>query len=206
MRIPGIRNIGFCTANCVSDDIELQGMTGIAANIAGLRFTPLYVLDDGVMDLSESNDMSSSMQKVTLTFTCLSDYKPGQHVFLVQTVAGTKWLIGSKTSVPAIATQDTTAAAGNQNSMRVTVELSAPLAAQRVIGQEAIITDGGFVTFEDWRQIADGKYSLLEHTHTKAEISDFEHRHDTTDLDDEDFNNTQDNINQQLLELAYAGL
>lgn len=206
MRIPGIRNIGYCPAASVPEELELQGMAGIAANIAGLTFTALYLIGDGVLDISESNDNNSSSQSVTLTFTCLSDYKPGRHVFLVQTVAGAKWLIGGKSAVPSISTQDTTAAAGSTSSMKVTVELSAPVAAQRVIGQESIITEGGYVTFEDWRQIADGTYSPLGHTHTKADITDFEHRHDTDELDDEEFNNTQDNINQQLLELAYAGL
>lgn len=218
MRIPGIRNIGYCPAASVPAEFEMQGMAGIAVNIAGLSFTALYVLDDGVLEISDSNEHNGSNQKVSLTFTCLSEFKPGRYVFLVQTVAGVKWLIGGKASVPAVSTQDTTAAAGSANGLKVTVELSAPIAAQRVIGQESICTAEGFVTFEDWRQVADATYSKLghthtkseitdfTHTHTKSEITDFSHRHDTDEVDDENFDKSQDEVNQNLLELAYAGL
>ena len=194
MRIPGIRNIGYCPAASVPAEFEMQGMAGITINIAGLNFTALYVLGDGVLEISDSNEHNGSNQKVTLTFTCLSEFKPGRYVFLVQTVAGVKWLIGGKASVPSVSTQDTTAAAGSANGLKVTVELSAPIAAQRVIGQESIYTAEGYVTFEDWRQIAEATYAHIVH------------RHDTDELDDENFEKTQDQINQDLADLAAAGI
>lgn len=194
MRIPGIRNIGYCPAASVPDDYEIQGMAGLPVNIAGLTFTALYVLDDGQLVISDSYEHNGGNQKVTLTFTCLSEFKPGRYVFLVQTVAGAKWLIGGKASVPEVSTQDTTAGASAANGLKVTVELSAPVAAQRVIGQESIYTAEGYVTFEDWRQIAEATYAHIVH------------RHDTDELDDENFEKTQDQVNQDLYDLGAAGI
>lgn len=194
MRIPGIRNIGYCPAASVPAEFEMQGMAGLPVNIAGLAFTALYVLDDGQLVISDSNEHNGSNQKVTLTFTCLSEFKPGRYVFLVQTVAGAKWLIGGKAAVPSVSTQDTTAGASAANGLKVTVELSAPIAAQRVIGQESIYTAEGYVTFEDWRQIAEATYAHIVH------------RHDTDELDDENFEKTQDQVNQDLYDLGAAGI
>ena len=194
MRIPGIRNIGYCPAASVPDDYEIQGMAGLPVNIAGLTFTALYVLDDGQLVISDSNEHNGGNQKVTLTFTCLSEFKPGRYVFLVQTVAGAKYLIGSKTAVPSVDVQDTTAAAGSANGQKVTIELAAAIAVQRVIGQESIYTAEGYVTFEDWRQIAEATYAHIVH------------RHDTDELDDENFEKTQDEVNQDLYDLGAAGI
>lgn len=194
MRIPGIRNIGYCPAASVPDDYEIQGMAGLPVNIAGLAFTALYVLDDGQLVISDSNENNGSNQKATLTFTCLSEFKPGRYVFLVQTVAGAKYLIGSKTAVPSVEVQDTTAAAGSANGQKVTIELTAAIAVQRVVGQESVYTAEGFVTFEDWRAVADTTYSQLGH------------RHDTDELDDENFEKTQDQVNQDLYDLGAAGI
>ena len=196
MRIPGIRNIGYCPAASVPDNYEIQGMAGLPVNIAGLAFTALYVLDDGQLVISDSNENNGSNQKVTLTFTCLSEFKPGRYVFLVQTVAGAKYLIGSKTAIPSVEVQDTTAAAGSANGQKVTIELTAAIAAQRVVGQESIYTAEGFVTFEDWRQIAEATYAHIVH------------RHDADEVDDENYDGgmTQDEINQDLADLAAAGI
>ena len=196
MRIPGIRNIGYCPAVSVPDNFEIQGMAGLPVNIAGLAFTALYVLDNGQLVISDSNENNGSNQKVTLTFTCLSEFKPGRYVFLVQTVAGAKYLIGSKTAIPSVEVQDTTAAAGSANGQKVTIELTAAIAVQRVVGQESIYTAEGFVTFEDWRQIAEATYAHIVH------------RHDTDEVDDENYDGgmTQDEINQDLADLAAAGI
>ena len=194
MRIPGIRNIGYCPAASVPAEFEMQGMAGLPVNIAGLNFTALYVLDDGVLEISDSNEHNGSNQKVSLTFTCLSEFKPGRYVFLVQTVAGAKWLIGGKASVPSVSTQDVTAGASAANGLKVTVELSAAIAAQRVIGQESIYTAEGYVTFEDWRQIAEATYAHIVH------------RHDTDEVDDENFEATQEQVNQDLYDLGAAGI
>lgn len=194
MRIPGIRNIGYCPAASVPAEFEMQGMAGLPVNIAGLNFTALYVLDDGVLEISDSNEHNGSNQKVSLTFTCLSEFKPGRYVFLVQTVAGAKWLIGGKASVPSVSTQDVTAGASAANGLKVTVELSAAIAAQRVIGQESIYTAEGYVTFEDWRQIAEATYAHIVHRHT------------TDEIDDENFEATQEQVNQDLYDLGGAGV
>jgi hypothetical protein len=112
----------------------------------------------------------------------------------VQTVAGAKYLIGSKTAVPSVDVQDTTAAAGSANGQKVTIELTAAVAVQRVIGQESIYTAEGYVTFEDWRAVADATYSQLGH------------RHGSDEVDDENFEKSQDEVNQDLYDLAAAGI
>ena len=201
MRIPGIRNIGYCPAVSVPDNYEIQGMAGLPVNIAGLTFTALYVLDDGQLVISDSYEHNGGNQKVTLTFTCLSEFKPGRYVFLVQTVAGAKWLIGGKASVPEVSTQDTTAGASAANGLKVTVELSAPVAAQRVIGQESIYTAEGYVTFEDWRAVADTTYSQLGHRHGSDEVDDA-----PTEQTQEQNNITQGKKIKKAIKLAKAAL
>lgn len=196
MRIPGIRNIGYCPAANVPDYYERQGAIGIPVDISNLKFTPLYLLGDGVMEVSDSNEYNAPFQKVTLSFVCLSEFKSGRYVFVVETVSGKKYLIGDKYSVPAVKLNDTTAAAGSFNGLKVSVELMALVAMYRVTGKESVYNGEGYVTFEDWRKIADATYSKLGHTHTAPEVTDNEYKGGMK----------QNEINQDLADLAAAGI
>lgn len=196
MRIPGIRNIGYCPAANVPDYYERQGAIGIPVDISNLKFTPLYLLGDGVMEVSDSNEHNAPFQKVTLSFVCLSEFKSGRYVFVVETVSGKKYLIGDKYSVPAVKLNDTTAAAGSFNGLKVSVELMALVAMYRVTGRESVYNGEGYVTFEDWRKIADATYSKLGHTHTAPEVTDNEYKGGMK----------QNEINQDLADLAAAGI
>lgn len=194
MRIPGIKNIGYCPAANVPDYYERQGAAGMPVDISNLKFTPLYLLGDGVMEVSDSNEHNAPFQKVTLSFVCLSEFKSGRYVFVVETVSGKKYLIGDKYSVPAVTLNDTTAAAGSFNGLKVSIELMALVAMYRVTGKESVYNGEGYVTFEDWRKIADATYAMKEH------------RHDSAEVDDKVFADTQDKVNVNNNKLAKKAL
>lgn len=206
MRVPGVKSIGYVDASSVPASFEIQAMAGVKPSVAGFTFKALTVIGDATLELNDSNDNNGSNQKAALSFVTGSNIDRKRIAFIVVTASGAKYLIGTSASVPAFSVKDVWSAPSAANNRQVSAELAGPVAWIKVEGVEATAAAGEYITFEDWRQIADGTYSPLGHTHTKADITDFEHRHDTDELDDEEFNNTQDNINQQLLELAYAGL
>ena len=172
MIIPGVKYVGWCVPGAVPADAELQVMAGLPLNIAGIAFTGLMVVGDPKLELSDDNEHNGSNQKALLSFVTLSEFSVKRCAFIVQTVSGSKFLIGSRDSVPSVSIKDTFDAPGSAHGKQVTVELSSPVAWMKVIGQESIITEQGYVTFEDWRTIADATYSQLGHRHGSDEVDD----------------------------------
>ena len=172
MIIPGVKYVGWCVPGAVPADAELQVMAGLPLNIAGIAFTGLMVVGDPKLELSDNNEHNGSNQKALLSFVTLSEFSVKRCAFIVQTVSGSKYLIGSRDSVPSVSIKDTFDAPGSAHGKQVTVELSSPVAWMKVIGQESIITEQGYVTFEDWRTIADATYSQLGHRHGSDEVDD----------------------------------
>ena len=195
MRISGIKAIAWCPADSVPETMELEVMAGIKPSIVGIQFTALSVLDGAQLDLIDSNENNGSNQKATLSFVTETEFKSKRAAFIVVCNNGAKYLIGSKVAVPAISTKDITAGPSAANNFSVTVELSAPVAWALIEGQEAT-TDGQFIMFEFWEPKADSKYAPLVH------------RHDADEVDDENYDGgmTQDEINQDLADLAAAGI
>ena len=106
------------------------------------------------------------------------------------------YLIGSPDSVPAFKCTDTTAGSGTKNACEVTIELDSFCSWVNVGDVLPTYVDGGYVAFQDWRQVADATYAQKNHTHVAPEVTD------------EDYNGgmTQDQINQDLADLAAAGI
>ena len=194
MIIPGVKYIGWCAINSVPADAELKAAAGIAVDISNVSFSALFVVGDATLELADSNENNGSNQKATLSFVTLSEFSQKRCAFIVQTVSGLKYLIGTRDSVPAVSIKDTYAGPTAAHGKAVSVELSAACAWIQVIGQESIYTAEGYVTFEDWRQIAEATYAHIVH------------RHDTDELDDENFEKTQDQVNQDLYDLGAAGI
>ena len=196
MRIPGIKSIGCIAASSVPAEFELQAMAGISPSIVGYTFQALTVIGDATLELSDSNEHNGSNQKATLTFVTESKIEGKRVAFIVVTSSGAKYLIGTSASVPAVSIKDTWTAPSSANNRQVSVELNGPVAWIRVEGVEATVAAGDYITFQDWRQIADATYSQLGHTHTAPEVTD----------NDYDGGMTQDEINQDLADLAAAGI
>lgn len=183
MRIPGIKSIGYIAASSVPADMELQSMAGLSPSIVGYTFKALTVIGDATLELLDSNENNGSNQKATLSFVTESVIDGKRVAFVIVTSAGAKYLIGTAGSVPALSIKDITAAPSTANHREVTVELSAAVAWMRVEGVESTVAAGDYITFEDWRTIADATYSQLGH------------RHDTDEVDDQNQEKTQEEVN-----------
>lgn len=196
MRIPGIKSIGYIAASSVPADMELQSMAGLSPSIVGYTFKALTVIGDATLELSDSNEHNGSNQKASLVFVTESVIDNKRIAFVVVTSSGAKYLIGTAGSVPALSIKDITAAPSAANHRQVTVELSAAVAWMRVEGVESTVAAGDYITFQDWRAVADATYAQKNHTHVAPEVTD----------NDYDGGMTQDEVNQDLADLAAAGI
>ena len=158
-------------------------MAGLSPSIVGYTFKALTVIGDATLELSDSNEHNGSNQKASLVFVTESVIDNKRIAFVVVTSSGAKYLIGTAGSVPALSIKDITAEPSAANHRQVTVELSAAVAWMRVEGVESTVAAGDYITFEDWRQVADATYSQLGHRHPSSEI------------DDETFDQTQEQVN-----------
>ena len=183
MIIPGVKSIGYIAASSVPADMELQSMAGLSPSIVGYTFKALTVIGDATLELLDSNEHNGSNQKASLVFVTESVIDNKRVAFVVVTSSGAKYLIGTAGSVPALSIKDITAAPSAANHRQVTVELSAAVAWVRVEGVESTVAAGDYITFEDWRQTADAAYAAKQHRHPSSEI------------DDETFDQTQEQVN-----------
>ena len=219
-----------CPVGSLPADTEMKAAAGMPVSITGINFTEIVFIGEPTGTIENSNENNGNAHKIVLSFTVAGPISYRRHAWVVVTNSGATYLIGSPDSVPSIKTTDTTAGAGTKNACEVTIELDSFCSWVNVGDVLPTYTDGGYVAFQDWRQVADATYSQLghthtkseitdfahthtkseitdfAHTHTKSEITDFAHRHDTDEVDDENFDKSQNEVNQQLLELAYAGL
>ena len=193
MRIPGVRTIAWCPVQNVPADFELQAMAGISPSIVGIQFTALSVIGEAQLEMSDSNENNGSNQKVSLSFVTETELKSKQAAFIVTCRNGAKYLIGSSVAVPAIELKDLTAAPSSANHFEVRVDLSAAVAWVLIEGQEAV-QDGQYIHYEFWQTRADSLYAQKVH------------RHDSDEIDDNPMDKTQEDVNKELLDLAYAGL
>ena len=193
MRIPGVKSIAWCPVTSIPDTFEPQALAGIAMSVVGIAFTGLSIIGEPLLDLTDSNENNGSNQKVTLSFVPGTKFSSKRAAFIVTCNSGAKYLIGSRSTIPAISTKDTTAAPSAANHFEVQVELSAALAWVVIEGQEAY-QDGDYIRYEFWQPKADSLYAPKVH------------RHDTDELDDENFEKTQDQVNQDLYDLGAAGI
>lgn len=194
MRVPGVKSIGYVDASSVPASFEIQAMAGVKPSVAGFTFKALTVIGDATLELNDSNENNGSNQKAALSFVTGSDIDRKRIAFIVVTASGAKYLIGTAASVPAFSVKDVWSAPSAANNRQVSAELAGPVAWIKVEGVEATAAAGEYITFEDWRQIAEATYAHIVH------------RHDTDELDDENFEKTQDQVNQDLYDLAAAGI
>lgn len=195
MRIPGVKSIAWCPVTSIPDTFEPQALVGIAISVVGIAFTGLSIIGEPQLDLSDSNENNGSNQKVTLSFVTGTKFSSKLAAFIVTCNNGAKYLIGSQSAIPAISTKDTTSAPSAANHYEVQVELSAALAWVVIEGQEAY-QDGDYIRYEYWQPKADELYAKKQHTHVAPEVTD----------EDYDGGMTQDQINQDIADLAAAGI
>ena len=196
MRIPGIKSIMCCPVGSLPADTEMKAAAGMPVSITGINFTEIIFIGEPTGTIENSNENNGNAHHIVLSFTVAGPISYRRHAWVVVTNSGATYLIGSPDSVPSIKSVDTTAGAGTKNACEVTIELDSFCSWVNVGDVLPTYTDGGYVAFQDWRQVADATYSQLGHTHTAPEVTD----------EDYDGGMTQDEINQDLADLAAAGI
>ncbi len=183
MRVPGIKSIMCCPVGSLPADTEMKAAAGIPVSIVGIAFSEIVFVGEPVCDVENSNENNGNVHKMTLSFTVPGPISYRRHAWVVVTNSGATYLIGSPDSVPAFKCTDTTAGAATKNASEVTIELESFCSWINVGNVLPTYVDGGYVTFEDWRAVADATYSQLGH------------RHDTDEVDDQNQEKTQEAVN-----------
>ena len=194
MRIPGIKSIMCCPVGSLPADTEMKAAAGMPVSITGINFTEIIFIGEPTGTVENSNENNGNAHKIVLSFTVAGPISYRRHAWVVVTNSGATYLIGSPDSVPSFKTKDTTAGAGTKNACEVTIELDSFCSWVNVGDVLPTYVDGGYVAFQDWRQVADATYSQLGH------------RHDTDEVDDDPFGKNQEQVNQDLYDLAAAGI
>lgn len=138
MRVPGVKSIAFISASAVGSDIELQALAGVPVDISALLFTPIIFEGDPSLELNNNNENNGENRHVVFSFVTTGSFKQKHTAFLVTTLNGAMYLIGSANNVPAISTKNITAGPSSTNHVEVTIELSSPIAWIDVFGMISI--------------------------------------------------------------------
>ena len=154
MRVPGIKNIACAPASSIPADVELKAVAGIVPDLSGIQFTPVAFVGEPVCDVEQSNKHNGSASSVVLSFVSTRRLDFRRHVWVVWTVDGGMYLIGSRDSIPSFKCKDSTAGASSANHAEVTVELLSPC-AWICMGNVIPSESGGSVIFETWREITE---------------------------------------------------
>jgi len=172
-----------CPVGSLPADTEMKAAAGMPVSITGINFTEIVFIGEPTGTIENSNENNGNAHKIVLSFTVAGPISYRRHAWVVVTNSGATYLIGSPDSVPSIKTTDTTAGAGTKNACEVTIELESFCSWINVGNVLPTYTDGGYVAFQDWRQEADATYAPKVHRHPSSEI------------DDETFNQTQEQVN-----------
>ena len=134
MRIPGIVKIAACDPMVLPSDLMLIALSGGSIDIDGVPMTGLRIHGDSSLDVEQTNADNGVSETATLTFHTEQRLSSAMRAFVVETVGGAMWLIGTRESVPMVSQRDTTTAAGSANEVEVTVELTAARALLSLTG------------------------------------------------------------------------
>lgn len=135
MIIPGIRQIAYIPSEQLPQDLELVALSGGQPTITDLSFTPVLFVGDPLLELSDSNENYGNNQSAKLSFTVPGTFAHRRVAFLVTTSSALTLLIGSRDSIPTIATKQVTTAPQSKNAEEVSVELNAAVAWIKVEGE-----------------------------------------------------------------------
>jgi len=194
MRIPGIKTIACAPAGSMPADIEMKALAGLTPDITGIAFTAIGFIGEPICEVESGNEENGNVHHIRLSFFIQNSISYRRHVWIVTKQTGENMLIGSRQSIPKFTCRDVSAGPGTANRAEVTVELDSCCSIINVGDVRPTATDDGYIRFEDWRQVADARYAQKVHTHPATEV------------DDENFSKTQDEINEELYDTAAAGI
>jgi hypothetical protein len=94
--LPGIKRIAYIATDLLPDDITLKAIAGIPVNITGTA-TEIDVIGEANCETDSEPDNNSQLEKVDLKFNTLDDIPTDSPLaFIVETVSGNKYVIGTK--------------------------------------------------------------------------------------------------------------
>lgn len=94
--LPGIKRIAYIATDLLPDDITLKAVAGVPVNITGTA-TEIDVIGEANCETDSEPDNNSQLEKVDLKFNTLDDLPTDSPLaFIVETVSGNKYVIGTK--------------------------------------------------------------------------------------------------------------
>ena len=155
MIIPGIRTIASIPCADLPADAELLALSGGQVSISDLAFHPVLFVGSPTLELSDSNEHNGTNRSAKLTFSVPGVFTPRRVAFLITAASGLTLLIGSRESVPAIATKSVTSDPSTKNAEEVSVELSGAMPWIQIEGEWHQSEEYHPVGFQPWRVITD---------------------------------------------------
>lgn len=148
MRIPGVRQIAFCEAGGLPEDIELQALADITPQLTGVTFHALKLIGDATLDVDDGNENNGSNKKASLSFVTESALSGKELAFVVFCQSGERFLIGTRDSVPAVTIKDTWSPPQGASRREVSVSLSSHCAWIRIDSLVPVSDDGDTFGFD----------------------------------------------------------
>lgn len=155
MIIPGIRTIATIPCADLPADAELLALSGGQVSISDLAFTPVLFVGSPSLELSDSNENNGTNRSAKLSFSVPGAFTPRRAAFLVTAASNLTLLIGSRDSIPAIATKSLSTDPANKNAEEVSVELNAAVAWIQIEGEWHHSEDMHPVGYQPWRVITE---------------------------------------------------
>lgn len=155
MIIPGIRTIASIPCADLPADAELLALSGGQVSISDLAFHPVLFVGSPTLELNDSNEHNGTNRSAKLTFSVPGVFTPRRVAFLITAASGLTLLIGSRESVPAIATKSVTTDPATKNAEEVSVELNAAVAWIQIEGEWHQSEDMHPVGYQPWRVITE---------------------------------------------------
>lgn len=155
MIIPGIRTIATIPCADLPADAELLALSGGQVSISDLAFTPVLFVGSPSLELSDSNKNNGTNRSAKLSFSVSGVFTPRRAAFLVTAASNLTLLIGSRDSIPAIATKSLSTDPANKNAEEVSVELNAAVAWIQIEGEWHHSEDMHPVGYQPWRVITE---------------------------------------------------
>lgn len=155
MIIPGIRTIATIPCADLPADAELLALSGGQVSISGLAFTPVLFVGSPSLELSDSNEHNGTNRSAKLSFSVPGVFTPRRAAFLVTAASNLTLLIGSRDSIPAIATKSLSSDPATKNAEEVSVELNAAVAWIQIEGEWHQSEDMHPVGYQPWRVITE---------------------------------------------------
>lgn len=94
--LPGIKKIWYITIDLLPDDVVYRAVAGLPVTVSGIP-TDIILKGDATCDVEQQYDNNAQIEKAKLNFYTLDEIPTTKHLaFVIHTVNGEKYIVGSK--------------------------------------------------------------------------------------------------------------